>query len=39
MRFFPDRDGQDADRPVLKRIAEAINSPADDASDPRTIDF
>ncbi|MGH9225207.1 MAG: substrate-binding domain-containing protein [Acidimicrobiales bacterium] len=38
VRIFPIAYGQDADLAVLKRIAEATNAAAYDASDPKTID-
>ena len=38
VRIFPIAYGKDADLAVLKRIAEATNAAAYDASDPKTID-
>ena len=38
VRIFPIAYGQDADLAILKRIAEATNAAAYDASDPKTID-
>ena len=37
VRIFPIAYGEDADLEVLRRIAEATNAAAYDASDPRTI--